>query len=579
MNKRILRKIFWSTALVLLLSVVVCFLVIYGITYFSKHAIIEKNMKAYNERVEAAQSIEELEEAVGGGEGLMYVGVLSSEGKLVVSNSTLGADDILVKDPEFTQEVREKGTMHRLEKFYSDGETMVIVYVSIENAAIDENGYVVVAYGMDMNFNDLYFWLAVGGCFAGLIIIAAITYAIFTNYIKDEVVPLEKIQIMLENFNKGNYKPVNYEAKYTEINNIVDNINEAANKISNTLSNLRYEKNKTKFIIENVAQGIIALNNQNKILISNDVVAEIFDTRANIVGVPIDYLIKDEKILSEIAKAVESGSNAMAGETVIGDKYYRVDCRIVEDELYEEYKDIKYILLITDVTSEANMAKVRSEFFFNASHELKSPLTAIMGFSELMMNPDLSAENRSKCAKDIHESSKRMATLIEKMITLGKLDSAQYAEKVTEDVDLRKTADEALKRLKIIADSIGVTMKCEGSATIKADSNQMYTLISNLVSNAIKYNKENGTVTVRLSERKDKVSVSVEDTGVGIAKKDIPHLCERFYRVKSEHSKTSLDSNGLGLAIVKQIVDEYGAELKIESTVGKGSKFTIIFKR
>lgn len=579
MNKKILRKIFWVTTLVLLLSVVVCFSVIYGITYYSKYKLIEKNMPAYNESIEAAKSVEELDAAIGDGEGLMYVGVLSSEGSLIVSNISISGEELYVKDAEFIQEVRDKGSVHRLEKLYKNGETMVIVYVAIENAALDENGYIVVAYGMDVNFNDLYFWLAVGSCIAGWVIIAIITYAIFTNYVKDEVVPLEKIQIMLENFNKGNYKPVDYEAKYVEINKIVDNINAAASKISNTLSDLRYEQNKTKFIIENVAQGIIALSGQNRVLVSNDVIAEIFETRANIVGIPIDYLIKDEKVLGEIKRAVGAGENVTAGEISVADKYYRVDCRIVGDEMFEEFKDIKYFLLITDVTSEANLAKMRSEFFFNASHELKSPLTAIMGFSELMMTPELSEENRAQCAKDIHESSKRMATLIEKMITLGKLDSAQYAEKKTEDVDLRKISEEVIIRLKVIADSINVTMSCEGEATVKGDPNQMYTLISNLVSNAIKYNKENGTVLVTLSQTDDTVKISVKDSGVGIPKKDIPRICERFYRVDSSHSKTSLDSNGLGLAIVKQIVDDYGAELKIDSTTGVGSTFTIIFKR
>lgn len=579
MNKKILRKIFWVTTLVLLLSVVVCFSVIYGITYYSKYKLIEKNMPAYNESIKAAKSVEELDAAIGDGEGLMYVGVLSSEGSLIVSNISISGEELYVKDAEFIQEVRDKGSVHRLEKLYKNGETMVIVYVAIENAALDDNGYIVVAYGMDVNFNDLYFWLAVGSCIAGWVIIAIITYAIFTNYVKDEVVPLEKIQIMLENFNKGNYKPVDYEAKYVEINKIVDNINAAASKISNTLSDLRYEQNKTKFIIENVAQGIIALSGQNRVLVSNDVIAEIFETRANIVGIPIDYLIKDEKVLGEIKRAVGAGENVTAGEISVADKYYRVDCRIVGDEMFEEFKDIKYFLLITDVTSEANLAKMRSEFFFNASHELKSPLTAIMGFSELMMTPELSEENRAQCAKDIHESSKRMATLIEKMITLGKLDSAQYAEKKTEDVDLRKISEEVIKRLKVIADSINVTMSCEGEATVKGDPNQMYTLISNLVSNAIKYNKENGTVLVTLSQTDDTVKISVKDSGVGIPKKDIPRICERFYRVDSSHSKTSLDSNGLGLAIVKQIVDDYGAELKIDSTTGVGSTFTIIFKR
>lgn len=578
MNKKILRKIFWATTLVLLLSVVVCFSVIYGITYFSKHEAIERNMSAYNERIGTASGIDELTEAVGSGEGLMYIGVLSSEGTLIVSNSTLSEANIAVKDREFTEKVREKGSQTKLEKMYSDGETMVIVYVSIENDVLDENGYVVVAYGMDMNFNDLYFWLAVGGCIACWMIIAVITYAIFTNYLKEEVVPLEKIHVMLENFNKGNYKPVNYEAKYTEINKIVDNINIAAEKISNTMSDLRYEQSKTKFIIENVAQGIIALNAQNTILISNDVVADIFETE-NVVGVKIDYLIKDAKVLAEIEKSVLSGENATAGEIEVGGNYYRVDCRIVGDGIFEELKDIKYFLLITDVTSEANMAKVRSEFFFNASHELKSPLTAIMGFSELILDENLTKENRTKCAKDIHESSKRMAALIDKMITLGKLDSAKYAEKTVEDVDLRKISEDAVKRLKIIADSIGVKMSVEGNATVRGDVNQMYTLISNLISNAIKYNKENGTVKVSLSENDTEVTVSVEDTGIGISEKDLPRLCERFYRVSSAHSKTSLDSNGLGLSIVKQIVDDYNAQLSIDSKVGVGSKFTITFKR
>lgn len=579
MNKRILRKIFWMTTLVLLVSVVVCFSLIYGITYYSKHKLIERNMASYNDSIKAAENIDELEAAVGDGEGLMYVGVLSSKGSLIVSNTSISGEELTVKDAEFIEKVREKGSVHRLERLYKDGETMVIVYIAIENTALDDSGFIVVAYGMDMNFNDLYFWLTIGGCIAVWLIIAIITYAILTSYVKDEVVPLEKIQIMLENFNKGNYKPVDYEAKYTEINKIVDNINAAASKISNTLADLRYEQNKTKFIIENVAQGIIALSGQNRVLISNDVIAEIFETRANVVGIPVDYLIKDEKVLSEIKRAVEAGENVTAGEIVVADKYYRVDCRIVGDEMFEEFKDIKYFLLITDVTSEASLAKMRSEFFFNASHELKSPLTAIMGFSELLMTPGLSEENRAQCAKDIHESSRRMATLIEKMITLGKLDSAQYAEKVIEDVDLRKTSEEVIKRLQVIADSINVTLSCEGEATVKGDPNQIYTLISNLVSNAIKYNKENGTVRVSLSQTDRGVTISVKDSGIGIPKKDLPHICERFYRVDSSHSKTSLDSNGLGLAIVRQIVDEYGAELRIESTPGVGSTFTIIFKR
>lgn len=578
MKNKLLKKIFIATSLVLLLSVVVCFLVIYGITYFSTKDTIDQVSDVYTPKIQEAENIAQVEDALHSNESVVFMGVISSDGKLISSNSTIFDVGIQISNSDFTYSVYEKGRVNKLGKIFRGGETMLVSYVSVKNDNLDPNGYVIAVYGIDMNFNDNYFWLAVTGCIVGWLLIAAITYAIFANYVKDEVVPLEKIQIMLENINKGNYNVVSYEAKYKEINDIIDNINKAAKTVSKSLNDLRYEQTKSDFILENVAQGIIALSESDNILICNDVIVNIFDTKENVAGVPLDYLIKDEKILSSVKEAVRQKKDGNIGEIAVGAKFYRIDCKIVNDEIFEPYKDIKYFLLFTDITVEANIAKMRGEFFANASHELKTPLTAIMGYSELLKDGKLSPKNREKCAGEIYENSSSMLSLINKMLTLSKLDTSKIVAE-TENVNLRELCDGVIAKLKVLASENDITLSCDGEACVMADKGQIYTIVSNLVSNAIKYNKKGGYVKIQLWSDDKTVSLSVEDNGIGISEENRSRVFERFFKVDAARTRTANQSTGLGLAIVKHLVTENNGEIKLESELGVGTKITITFTR
>lgn len=578
MTSKLFRKIFLATSLVLLLSVVVCFLVIYFITLFSTKDTIEKIAYKYNESIENAQSVQMLDPIVEEGGELLFIGVMSSEGKVLSVNYSDIEIGSYVRDEQFVNDVKDGKISYRLEKAYSEGETMLIVYYYIENPALDPKGYVVSAFGLDLNFNDNYFWMAITGCIASWIVIASISYTIFHSYIKNEVIVFEKILHMLETINKGNYNLVKFKTDYGDINEIIENINIAGQKISSSINDLKYEQSKSGFILDNIAQGIMAVSEKNKIILSNDVIVDIFNTKENIAGVEPDYFIKDEKIIEEINKSIQKGEDTCVGELAIDGKVFRIDCKIVDEQIFELYNDIKYFLLFTDVTSEANITKVRGEFFANASHELKTPLTAIMGYAELLQNPNLSEKNREKCSKEIFENSQSMLTLINEMLTLSKLDSEKLVSK-KENLSLAEQCDTVIKKLFVLAKEKNIDIECEGDAQIVADKTQMYTIISNVVGNAIKYNNIGGWIKINISEEENKVMLTVEDNGIGISKENQTRIFERFFRVDNARTRTANQSTGLGLAIVKKLVEENNGEIKVESSLGVGTKIIIIFKR
>ena len=236
------------------------------------------------------------------------------------------------------------------------------------------------------------------------------------------------------------------------------------------------------------------------------------------------------------------------------------------------------MLLFTDVTYEANMSRMRSEFFDNASHELKSPLTAITGYAELLDQPSLSAAKRAKCVEEIRANAGGMLELINNMLRLSRLDNADRPRDVRR-LKLEEICGEAVKRLEVQAAEMDVTVKIEGAAECNADENDMYTMISNVLSNAIKYNKRGGSVTIRLTPEGDGAKLEVEDTGIGIAPEHVGRIFERFFKVDTARTRSKALSTGLGLSIVKQLADRYGAKIDVKSEVGKGTCVTLTFGR
>lgn len=223
-------------------------------------------------------------------------------------------------------------------------------------------------------------------------------------------------------------------------------------------------------------------------------------------------------------------------------------------------------------------AKMRQEFTANVSHELKTPLTAISGYSELIENGMVSSEDEiRRFAREIHSNANRLLTLINDVIRLSELDGNE-TEEISESVDLGEVAQTCVDMLQLSAEKHQVKLSFEGeSALIQSNRQMVEEVLYNLCDNAIRYNKEGGTVCVGVHREAAEAVLTVADTGIGIPREHQERVFERFYRVDKGRSK-STGGTGLGLAIVKHILIRLGAKISLESKEGEGTKITVIFK-
>ena len=245
-------------------------------------------------------------------------------------------------------------------------------------------------------------------------------------------------------------------------------------------------------------------------------------------------------------------------------------------EAYEELKP--YIEAIKSQHEDVlQNARMRQEFTANVSHELKTPLAAISGYSELIENGMASSETETKrFAKEIHTNANRLLTLINDVIRLSELDNGE-GEEPLEPVNLKEIAQTCVNMLQINAEKHHVSTCFEGENVVIMATRQMAEeVLYNLCDNAIRYNREGGTVLVTVKDRLDKAVLTVKDTGIGIPKEHQDRVFERFYRVDKGRSK-STGGTGLGLAIVKHILLRLEAEITLESEPGEGTEITVTF--
>ena len=223
-------------------------------------------------------------------------------------------------------------------------------------------------------------------------------------------------------------------------------------------------------------------------------------------------------------------------------------------------------------------AKMRQEVTANVSHELKTPLTAISGYSELIQNGMANEEETIRFAGEIHKSAKRLLTLINDTIRLSQLDTSEQ-KVIYEAIDLYKIAEDCVNMLKFSAENHGIDISIHGTnAYLEGNREMLEEVVYNLCDNAIRYNNEGGKVDVTVKPVKGKIYLCVEDNGIGISKEHQERIFERFYRVDKSRSK-STGGTGLGLAIVKHIIQQHGAHMELTSEKGKGTKIEIEFSK
>lgn len=242
---------------------------------------------------------------------------------------------------------------------------------------------------------------------------------------------------------------------------------------------------------------------------------------------------------------------------------------VTDADIYPEV-----VPLVEEIRNSRNaQSEMRQEFTANVSHELKTPLTSISGYAELIESGMAQGEDSVKFAGKIRKESDRMLALISDILRLSELDSIGDTP-LDDDVDLKAVAEDCKDRLSQQAEKRGIRITVSGESTvIKGSRTELDELVYNLADNAIKYNRENGNIEIVTADKK----LTVTDTGLGIPHESIPRIFERFYRIDKSRSRTK-GGTGLGLSIVRHIAEHHGAEIDVESTVGVGTSITVKFR-
>ena len=355
--------------------------------------------------------------------------------------------------------------------------------------------------------------------------------------------PLKKIERYLSDVAAGRVpSPIKNEDK--DIQAIADNINEVSSSLVETMSQLKEESNTLQLVLDSGTDAIVAINKDGDIVFSNKKFNSFFPSG-------------DKYLPEEIKKIFEEKPERIT----LNDTPYLV-CVSENDKLS--------LLVLTDITSQVNGEQERQEFFDASSHELKTPLTAIKGFNELIGLKSEDPLIKTYSAK-VEKETDRMLSVLTDMLRISKLESEE-ADPNLPLLNLATVSDEIFKELQPLADSRLVTLKSEGEMEEPISHTDAYSLIKNLVENGILYNIKGGYVKVKMEEN----TLSVEDDGQGIPEKDQARIFERFYRVDKSRSREN-GGTGLGLSIVKHISLKYKAKLFLSSRLGYGSTFTIVF--
>lgn len=392
-----------------------------------------------------------------------------------------------------------------------------------------------------------------------IIIALVLSYAIAFFASKKIVMPINELD--LEN--------VSAVTTYEEIEPLVHRISHQNRVIKKQIKELKRTQAEFNTITSNMKEGLIVVDTQGKILSHNKSALKLLNVQ-NLQDEFLNSLDIDRQFSDNIKLALDG---IHTNEVItLGDRFLSIYCNPVEVD--GKVKGAVAVLL--DVTEKHQREMLRREFSANVSHELKTPLTAILASAEIIAMPATVQETSAHFAGNIIKEANRLITLVNDIIKLSKLDDKSF-EPELEDVDLYELAKDVESTLLPIADSCKVKLELYGEKTmLKGMPTVLSEIIYNLADNAIKYNRENGKVTITVAPINGKATLIVEDTGIGISKDDQSRVFERFYRVDKSHSK-EVGGTGLGLSIVKHGVEHHNGKITLESKPDKGTKITVVF--
>lgn len=359
------------------------------------------------------------------------------------------------------------------------------------------------------------------------------------------------------------YRELEFDSyKYDEFNIIASTLEDQAQTINDTMKKLKDEQIKINGILDQMKEGFILLDNNLKVLMVNRKAQKLYGHT-----IKLNHSIKDFIFDFKIIKALDHLTDDQ--------QVFEVE---KESEFYNCYVakvDYGVTLLFVNVTQQHNAMKMRQEFFSNVSHELKTPMTSIRGYSELLETGVINDQEASKKALDkIHDEVNNMSTLINDILMISRLENKDV-DVIKHPVHVEPLVDEIIDTMQVEIDKKNLTVTKElDDITYTSNHQHMHQLLSNLITNAIKYNVEGGRITIKSYQLGDNVIIEVSDTGKGISKIDQGRVFERFFRCDQGRDKTT-GGTGLGLAIVKHIVQFYQGTINLTSKLNEGTTFKV----
>ena len=399
-----------------------------------------------------------------------------------------------------------------------------------------------------------------------------IIFIFYVNHMYDDAFKPIKIQVKKLQKIVNKKKTISYD---DDLKNLALIVRDSRKELEEQFKITKQSEQKIEFILDSFSEALVVIDSDYKIIMFNKKASEIFEIKKEeAYNKSFDVMVKAKHIEGNMSMVVQTNRAFSYVEKIEG-KVYECLINPIDYEWSSINEKAGASLLMIDITDEYNSSEMKKQFFANASHELKTPLTSIIGYLEMMKVGILSSKEEIDNAidKSINDAS-RMKKIIFDMLELSSLEN-EMLRPITL-INIKGTLKEIITSLEVETEKRGlkILFANDDDFDIRMNKDDFERLFKNLIENAIIYNKPNGCITINIDRKKR--SVSIKDEGIGIKEEDISRIFERFYRVDKARSRRE-SGTGLGLAIVKHICEYYDYKITVQSTINIGSIFTIKF--
>jgi len=410
----------------------------------------------------------------------------------------------------------------------------------------------------------------------GLVFALALAFVLGSIIAAQTISPINRMIQVSRKFSEGDFSRRVLQCSKDEIGELAVTLNKMAQGLEDKIKEIKAQNQKLAAIFNSMIEGVIVVDRHSNIVSVNPTVEKIFNiSNKEVEGKIFLEAVRNNEISEIISSVLENGQPLSAEVDLV-----LPVCKMFEVNaapIFDNNAINGCLVVIHDITEIRKLETMRSDFVANVSHELKTPLTSIKGFVETLLEGALDdKENNSKFLNIIHDHAGRLNNLVDDLLSLSHLESKEIVLN-KKSLNLREQLEDVVSSFRSQLEKMDIKIKNDLPAGIivSVDKNRIKQVFTNLIDNAIKFNREKGSIHTHVQKVGGKIKVFVEDSGIGIPEKDIPRIFERFYRVDKARSR-ELGGTGLGLSIVKHIIELHGGSVGVESIEGLGSKFWFI---